>query len=118
MDAVDEIDQPAAGREIAVMQEHANVGKVRVHIDMVYPAGVESTGTTNDSMHFIAFGQKQFSQIGTVLPGDSRDQSTLQRAPHLPEGLETLRKTAPFIFFDPRRSSVAHSYLSIVDDSA
>src|SRR6266481_1341725 len=107
MDAVDEIDQPAAGREIAVMQEHANVGKVRVHINMVYAAGVERAGTTNDSVHLIAFGQKQFSKIGTVLPGDSRDQSTFQRTPHLPEGLEHLRRTAQFRFFDPRRSSRA-----------
>jgi hypothetical protein len=53
--------QPAAGREIAVMQEHTNVGKVRIHINMVYSAGVECAGTTNDSVHFIAFGQKQFS---------------------------------------------------------
>jgi hypothetical protein len=30
-------------------------------------------------VHFIAFRQKQFSEIGTVLPGDTRDQSTLQK---------------------------------------
>jgi N-acetylmuramoyl-L-alanine amidase CwlA len=60
-DAVDEIDQPAGGREIAVRQEHTNVRKVRIHINMVYSAGVECAATTNDSMHFIAFGQKQFS---------------------------------------------------------
>src|SRR6266853_2153260 len=107
MDAVDEIDQAAAGREIAVMQEHANVGKVRVHIDMVYAAGVECAGTTNDSVHFIAFGQKQFSKIGTVLPGDSRDQSTLQRAPHLREGVAALCRTAEFPFFVRRGSSRA-----------
>src|ERR1700720_1636332 len=90
MDAVDKIDKPAASREIAVMQEHANVGKVRVHINMVYAAGVECAGTTNHSVHFIAFRQKQFSKIRTILPGDSRDQSTLQRTPHLPKGSNTL----------------------------
>ena len=62
-DAVDEIDQPAAGREIAVMQEHTNVGKVRIHINMVYSAGVECAGTTNDSVHFIAFGQNWGSKF-------------------------------------------------------
>jgi hypothetical protein len=36
--------QPAAGREIAVMQEHTNVGKVRIHLNMVYSAGVECAG--------------------------------------------------------------------------
>ena len=54
-DAVDEIDQTAAGREITVMQEEAGVGDMRVHINMVYAAGVEGAGATNDSVNFIAF---------------------------------------------------------------
>ena len=54
-DAVDEIDQAAAGRKIAVMQEQTGVGSVRVHINVVYAAGVECAGATNDSMHFVAF---------------------------------------------------------------
>jgi hypothetical protein len=36
------------------MQEHTNVRKVRIHINMVYPAGLECAGTTNDSVRFIA----------------------------------------------------------------
>ena len=78
-DTVDEIDQSTAGGKIAVMQEHTDIGKVWVHINMVYAAGIEGAGATNDSVHFIAFRQKQFSEIGTVLPGDTRDQSTLQK---------------------------------------
>jgi hypothetical protein len=35
MDAIDEIGQATAGREIAVMQEQMGVGSVGVHINMV-----------------------------------------------------------------------------------
>jgi hypothetical protein len=54
-DAVDEIDQAAAGGEIAVMQEQTGVWSVRVHINVVYAASVECAGTTNYSVHLIAF---------------------------------------------------------------
>ena len=116
-DAVDEIDQPAAGREVAIMQEHADVRKVRVYINMIDTTGIECAGATNDAVHFITLRQKQLGKIRAVLPGDSRDQSTLQRAPHLPEGLEHLKKQhRSRVSFDGGR--VAHEQSSIEDDSS
>jgi hypothetical protein len=40
-------------------------------VDMVNPAGVKGTGAADDAVHFVAFGQQQFRQIGTILSGDS-----------------------------------------------
>src|SRR6056297_41769 len=47
---------------------------VDVLIDVIDPFGRKRAATANQSVHLIAFFQKQLGQVTAVLAGDSRDQ--------------------------------------------
>src|SRR5688572_22287381 len=47
---------------------------VRVFVNRVEPPRVERARTADDAMYFVAFGQQQFRQIGSILSGNPRDQ--------------------------------------------
>ncbi len=69
-----DVDQAARIGHVAVVQEKAPVGDVRVLIQMVDPVGVEQGRAPLDAVHHITLVQEKFRQIGAILPGDPRDQ--------------------------------------------
>ncbi len=60
--------------QVAVVQEQARLVEVRILVDVVDAGGVEGRGATHDAVNLIAFGEKEFRQIRTVLPRDARDE--------------------------------------------
>ena len=56
------------------MQLEPDVLVVRILIQVVNPVGVEQGGPALDTVHFVAFGQQQFGEVGTVLSGDASDE--------------------------------------------
>src|SRR5712691_10752650 len=50
-----------------------------VFIDVIDTAGVKRTGTSDQAVDFIAFGHQELSQVTTVLPSDTSDQSFAHR---------------------------------------
>jgi bifunctional ADP-heptose synthase (sugar kinase/adenylyltransferase) len=50
---------------------------VPVPVDRIDSFGIEAGGAANNAMNLVPFEQKKFSQIGTVLAGDSGNQSAL-----------------------------------------
>jgi hypothetical protein len=46
---------------------------------MVQAPRVEGAGAADDAMHFVAFGQQEFGQVGAILAGDADDQGFFSR---------------------------------------
>src|SRR6056297_1304186 len=62
------------------MQPEARIRRVRILVDMVDPLGVEQRRTALDPVHLVTLFQKEFSKVGTILPGDSGDEGALHPA--------------------------------------
>ena len=61
--------------EVAVVQLELAVLGVRVLIDAVDAAGIERRGAPDDAVHFVALAEKELGEVGTILTGDTGDQS-------------------------------------------
>src|SRR6185312_15843315 len=77
---LDDVEQGAGVGEVAVMEDEMAVGDVRVLIEVVDAAGVEERSRTLDAMDLIPLLQEKFSEVGSVLSGDSSDDGFLQAA--------------------------------------
>ncbi len=66
--------QPGAVGEVAVVQEQPGLRIVRVPVQVLDPRRVEGRGAPDHSVHLVALGEQQLSQVGTVLAGDPRDE--------------------------------------------
>jgi hypothetical protein len=84
-DVVDQMGKLPGIGKVSVMQEKPYATDMRVGIDMIYSAGIEGAGAADQSVNFIPFGQEQFSKIGTVLSGNTRNKSSLQEFPPRPD---------------------------------
>ena len=71
---LDDADQVGRVGHVAVMQDEARIGLVRVLIEMLDAAGVERRRAALDAVDHVALGQQQFGKIGAVLAGDAGDQ--------------------------------------------
>jgi hypothetical protein len=80
LDAVYEVAELPGSDQIAIVQKHPCAGCVRIYIDMVQSLGVKGAGPPDDAVDFIPLRQQQFGKIGTILPGNARDQSFLHVA--------------------------------------
>src|SRR5947208_2474164 len=60
------------------MQEHSAAARMRVVVNRLQPAGVESAGASNYAMNFVIFGKEQFGQIGAILAGYPCNQRFLR----------------------------------------
>ena len=49
---------------------------VSISVKMVDTGGVESGGSSNNTMNFVAFGKEKLSQVRTILTGDTSNQCT------------------------------------------
>jgi hypothetical protein len=54
---------------------------------MVEAPRVECAGAANNAMHFVAFGQQEFGQVGAILSGDAGDPGFSQVIAHMDRSL-------------------------------
>jgi hypothetical protein len=77
--------------KVAVVQNKAAVGKVRVLVQMVHAVGVEQRGPALDAMHLVALLEQHLRQQSAVLARDASDQRNL--FPHIaPSQIVRLRR--------------------------
>jgi len=62
-----QVDQADAVDEVGVVQEQRAVGALRVLVDAVDPAGVETGGTAHGAVHHVALAEQQFGEVAAVL---------------------------------------------------
>ena len=62
-----------------MVQDEAAPLLVRILVEVVDAVGVEQRGAAFDAMHFVAFAQQEFGEIGAVLAGDAGDESFFHR---------------------------------------
>ena len=62
------------------MEEKSCVRKTGVTIEMVDAFPVENARTADDVMDFVAFGEKELSEVRAVLAGDSGDQYSFHQS--------------------------------------
>lgn len=56
------------------MEEETDPVEVGIGIEMVDSRGVERTRSPDDTVHFIALGEEQFSEVGAILARDPSDE--------------------------------------------
>jgi len=71
LNAVDEVGELCAIGEVPVMKEKPYSWLMGVNIDMVDSGGAESARPSDNAMYLIAFSKQEFSEIGTILPGNA-----------------------------------------------
>jgi len=74
LEVVEEAREAGRVAEVAVVEEELHAVDVGVHVKMIDPLGVEGAGTADDAVNFVALGEEQFGEVGTVLAGDSGDK--------------------------------------------
>ena len=69
-------DADKVGRigQVAVVQEEADVGLVRVVVEVVHAPGVERRGASLDAVHDVALGEQQLGEKRAVLASDAGDE--------------------------------------------
>jgi hypothetical protein len=70
----EDADQVGGIRQVAVVQEEAGVGDMRVHVEVIHARRVEGGGAALHAVHDIALRQQQLRQVGTVLARHAGDQ--------------------------------------------
>jgi hypothetical protein len=60
------------------VQKKLRVWRVRIFVNMVNTVGIEQRRPALDAMNLVAFGEEKFSEVRTVLAGDSCDEGFLQ----------------------------------------
>jgi len=79
LDFLDDPNQVGRIRQISIVQLEADVFFVRILVKMINAIGVERGCTAFDAMHAIPLIEQELGQIGTVLPGNARDQRRLRQ---------------------------------------
>ena len=74
LDVVDEVGELPPVRQVAVVQEHAGAGGVRVDVDVVEAAGVEGGGAADDAVDLVPLREEELDQVRSVLAGDAGDE--------------------------------------------
>ena len=73
-DAVDHAGEAHRVGEIAEVQGQRQGLLVGIAVDVLDAAGIETARTTDDAVDLVALGEKEFREVGAVLPRDSADQ--------------------------------------------
>jgi hypothetical protein len=63
--------------EIAVVQDHAPVGLVRIAVQMIDAIGVERRRAPLHAVDLVALLEQEFGEVSAVLPRDAGDQRRL-----------------------------------------
>jgi len=74
LDLLENPDQVGGVGEIPVMEDHFLFHVVGVAVQMVDAVRVEQGCAAFDAVDFVAFGKKEFGEVGSVLSGDAGDQ--------------------------------------------
>ncbi len=77
LQVVDELHEVHAVGKVAIVKEQADTVDVRVRVDVVDAGGVEGARAADDSMNLVAFVKQEVGKIGSILPGDTRDECFL-----------------------------------------
>jgi len=72
---LDDSNQIARIRHIAIMQDKTATFLVWVSIQMVYAVCIEQRGSALDAMDLIAFIEQQLRKIGAILTSNTSDKS-------------------------------------------
>src|SRR5208337_1603985 len=80
-------DQTVCVGQISVVQAKANIGIMRILVEMVDARGIERGGAALDPVDFVVLLEQEFGQVGSVLAGDAGDQGFLH---YFTPGLESL----------------------------
>lgn len=60
--------------QIGVVQEQAMIVDFRITVKVLQSRPFDRAGTTDQPVNFVAFVQKKFGKIGSVLTGDAGDE--------------------------------------------
>jgi hypothetical protein len=74
---LDDADEVAGVAEVAVMEVEAWIIAVGVLVEVIDSGGIEEAGASFDAVDGVAFFEEEFGEVGTVLAGDSSDESGL-----------------------------------------
>ena len=74
LDLLDDAHQAARVGHVAVVQDEAAIGLVRILVEVVDPVGVEQRGAALDAVHLVAFAEQELGEVGAVLAGDAGDE--------------------------------------------
>jgi len=67
-------DQVSGVGQVAVVQDEASVGGVRILVEVIDALGVELRGAALDAVDGVALFQQEFGQVGAVLAGGAGDE--------------------------------------------
>ena len=73
LDLFEDVAQAGAVRHVAVMQAEGDLF-MRIGIDGIQAIGVEGGSAADHAVHLVAFGQQEFGQEGTILPGNPENE--------------------------------------------
>jgi hypothetical protein len=59
--------------QIPVVQAESRIFNLGIFVDVIDPLCVKEGGAAFDAVDFVAFFEKKFGEIGTVLAGDTGD---------------------------------------------
>ncbi len=79
-DLAEQADEVGRVGEIAIVQEHVLVRRMRILVYAIDPAGVERRRTPLQTVDFIALVEKQLGKIGAILPRDAGNERFLGHA--------------------------------------
>mmetsp|Transcript_6988 Transcript_6988/g.11601 ORF Transcript_6988/g.11601 Transcript_6988/m.11601 type:complete len:240 (+) Transcript_6988:495-1214(+) len=83
LDIGDDGNQVGGVAKITVMKEDLDSSFVTVSVDVVDTTSVEARRTTDDTVDGVALFEQEFSQVRTILTGDTRDQCNLAIRRHV-----------------------------------
>jgi hypothetical protein len=63
------------------MQDEVALGLMRILVEMVDPLGVKGRSAAFEAVNFIAFREKEFRQVRSILPGNPGDQRAFWQKP-------------------------------------
>ena len=104
LELVDQLDQTARLREVAVVEEEPHVLLVRVAVEVVDPVGVEAGRAADEAVHLVAAIEQLLGEVGAVLPGDAGDEGAGHERRMLP-ALSRVAGAHPVHARGPRSSS-------------
>jgi hypothetical protein len=74
---VQQVDQPDAVMQVAVVKEQPTAGVVRILVDAVDSLRIERRGPPDQAVDVVSLRQQQFGEVGAVLAGDAGHQGRL-----------------------------------------
>jgi hypothetical protein len=74
---LDDAQQGERIGHVAVVQDEAAIGIVRILVEMIDALRIDERGAALDAVHDVALAEQELGEVGAVLAGDAGDQATL-----------------------------------------